>query len=169
MAAPLPLALQTGEQGPAQQLTQVAGSSGNVDPGTSVPGTVLRSPALPTAAPSDNLAAAGGVATGTSGRADLPHCLGHSTGPLWTRPGLAAAATRTGGAPPLGRRPASRWSSPTTDTTALNAGTVLSPTSGAAAHGGTAVAAPVTGSGQPDVMLAGGGERARWRPPRRLR
>ena len=148
MAAPvLPLALQSGEQGPAQQLTQVAGSSGNVDPGTSVPGTVLRSPALPTAAPSDSLAAAGGVATGTSGRADLPTVSG-SDGSTVDMSGIAAASTG-GGATASGADRLAVSSPMTTDPT-VSAGTVLTPSSGAAAD-------PTMGSQLPDVMLAGGG------------
>jgi hypothetical protein len=157
MAAPvLPLTLRSGEQGPGQQLTQVAGTSGNVDPGSSVPGTVLRSPALPTTTSSDGLAASAGVATGTSGRADLP-TVSAADGSTVDTSGPAASAA-TGGGVPTGADRLAVSAPMTTDSSAVAAGTVLSPSTGhpaAAAHTAAAGAVP-TSSQTPDVMLAGG-------------
>ncbi len=133
MPAPVqPLVLQSGAQGPTDQLDQVAGSAGNVDPGAVAPGTVVQPPAQPAVAPPGTTVDSGAVTTAAAtARAGLP--------------GVAPAA---GGVDPGAVAPGTVLQPPgQPDVTAAGTG----------AAGGGVTAAGATGRADlPDVMLAGG-------------
>ena len=132
MPAPVqPLVLRSGPQGPTDQLDQVAGSTGNVDPGAVTPGTVVQPPAQPTVAAAGSTTDGPVTAAGATAHAALP--------------GVAVTA---GGADPGAVTPGPAVQ-PAAHPGVAAAGTT-------ADSGTVTTAGPLGRPDLPDVMLAGG-------------